>query len=308
MSADVWTIRRLLEWTTAHFQRCAVDSPRLAAELLLAHVLAVPRLRLYTDYERVLAAGQLETLRGLVRRAVEHEPVAYLTGRAFFFGLELEVTRDVLIPRPETETLVENVIRFCRRTPGLESPRILDLCTGSGCIALALAKNLPTARVVATDISPAALAVARRNLQRLGMEERVTFAEGDLFGALAGVLDPAPFHLIVANPPYIASGQVAELPRNVRDYEPHLALDGGTDGLAILRTILATAPRHLRPEGRIYLELAFDQGPAAQAAAQAAGTYTDLQLLRDDAGHQRVLSAALKGAEAAVPGAESARS
>src|SRR5215212_3973662 len=148
-----WTVRRLLEWTSGFFQRKEVDSPRLSAELLLAHVLGCPRLKLYTDYERPLSEKELTSYRALVQRAGEHEPIAYLTGRAHFFNLEFEVSPAVLIPRPDTETLVENVLQLSRNTAGFESPRVLDLCTGSGCIAIAVAHRLKNAVVVATDVS-----------------------------------------------------------------------------------------------------------------------------------------------------------
>src|SRR6185295_5239356 len=167
--AGPWTVKRLLEWTTGFFTRKSVDSPRLAAELLLAHVLKYPRIKLYTDYERPLSEKELADYRALVQRAGEHEPIAYLTGRAHFFNLEFEVTPAVLIPRPDTETLVENVLQFCRVTSGFESPRVLDLCTGSGCIAAAIAHHLKNATVLATDLSEAAVVVARRNVERLGL-------------------------------------------------------------------------------------------------------------------------------------------
>ena len=141
-SSGPWTVRRLLEWTSGFFTRKEVDSPRLSAELLLSHVLAVPRIKLYTDYERPLAEKDLSTYRALVQRAAEHEPIAYLTGKAHFFNLEFEVSKDVLIPRPDTETLVENVLQLSRNSPGFESPRVLDLCTGSGCIAAAMRGNM----------------------------------------------------------------------------------------------------------------------------------------------------------------------
>src|SRR3954467_8007711 len=227
MAGETWTVRRLLEWTTPFFSRKEVDSPRLSAELLLAHVLKVPRIKLYTDYERILAENDLTQYRALVQRAAEHEPIAYLTGVAHFFNLEFEVNRDVLIPRPDTETLVENVLQLVRNQSGLESPRILDLCTGSGCVAIALASRLKHATVIASDISGAAVAVARRNAEKLGVADRVTVEEGDLFEALTGKLDVQPFDLIAANPPYIATSQMAALPRNVREYEPVGALDGG---------------------------------------------------------------------------------
>src|SRR4051794_21899301 len=152
-AAETWTVRRILEWTAAFFTRKEVDAPRLSAELLLAHVLGTPRIKLYTDYLRPLGDEELTPFRELVRRAAEQEPIAYLTGRAHFFSLEFEVTRDVLIPRPDTETLVENVLQTARLQTGLESPRVLDLCTGSGCIACAIAANLKGSNVIATDIS-----------------------------------------------------------------------------------------------------------------------------------------------------------
>ena len=167
MAGEAWTVRRLLEWTTPFFSRKEVDSPRLSAELLLADVLKVPRIKLYTAYERILDENDLAEYRSLVQRAAEHEPIAYLTGIAHFFNLEFEVNRDVLIPRPDTETLVENVLQLVRNQSGLEAPRILDLCTGSGCIAIALASRLKHATIIASDISPKAVGMARLAFRRM---------------------------------------------------------------------------------------------------------------------------------------------
>ncbi len=289
-TADNWTIRRILEWTAGFFTRKAVDSPRLSAELLLSHVLSVPRIKLYTDYERPLAETDLATFRSLVQRAVEQEPIAYLTGKAHFFNLELEVTRDVLIPRPDTETLVENVVQLCRNKAGLESPRILDLCTGSGCIAAALARSIKGAMVLATDSSEAAIAVARRNIEKLGLTDRVVLAQGDLFEPLSRMVDPSPFDLIVANPPYIPTAEVETLDRSVKDYEPRTALDGGVDGLDFHRRILEGAAERLVTGGRLFLELAFNQGPPAKELASTFTTYDDSKVLKDYAGHDRVLT------------------
>jgi release factor glutamine methyltransferase len=285
-----WTVRRTLEWTAAFFARKGLESPRLCAELLLAHVLGSPRIRLYMDYEKELADAQRSRLRELVGRAAEHEPIAYLTGKAHFFNMELEVTRDVLIPRPDTETLVENVVQLVRKQLIVEAPRVLDLCAGSGCIAAAIARHLKNAVVIATEISPAAAAVARRNIARLGLEGRVTIEEGDLFDPLNKLVDAAPFDLIVSNPPYIATGKLDELDRSVRDYEPRAALDGGMDGLALHRRILDQAGARLTPGGRVFLEIAFDQGPQACEAAQRHGVWEDIRVLKDNAGHDRVLS------------------
>jgi release factor glutamine methyltransferase len=289
-----WTVRRLLEWTTAFFARKDVDPARLSAELLLAHVLNVPRIKLYTDYERPLTERELTAYRELVRRASEQEPIAYLTGKAHFFNLEFDVTRDVLIPRPDTETLVENVLQLCRNTAGFETPRVLDLCTGSGCIAAAIAYHQKAAVVTATEISPAAAAIARKNIERLGLTGRVVIEEGDLFEPLSKMVDAQPFNLIVSNPPYIPTGQIETLDRSVRDYEPIQALDGGLDGLNFHRRILAEAPGRLVQGGRIYLEIQFDQGPAAEELGKQHDALEDVRILKDFGGRDRVLMARRK--------------
>jgi release factor glutamine methyltransferase len=291
---EVWTVRRVLEWTTQFFTRKGVDSPRLCAELLLAHVLEIKRIRLYTDYQRELTEPALARYRELVRRAGEQEPVAYLTGRAHFFNLELDVTRDVLIPRPDTEVLVENVIRAARGQQRWPTPRVLDLCTGSGCVAAALAVNLKTASVIAIEISPAAAEIARRNIVSLNLLDRVTCVEGDLFAPLESDGGREPFHWIVANPPYIRSEQIATLDRSVRDYEPLAALDGGTDGLSIHRRIWEAAATWLVEEGQVLLEIAFDQGAAAMTALAAYPTLADGKVLKDHAGRDRVVAARRK--------------
>jgi release factor glutamine methyltransferase len=286
-----WTVRRLLEWTPSFFSRKHLESPRLCAEILLAHVLSWPRIKLYTHYEFTLGEKELAAFRELVRRAAEHEPVAYLTGKAHFFSLEFHVTPDVLIPRPETETLVENVIQLARHQTGLESPRVLDLCTGSGCIAAAISHNLKTANLLATDISQAAVEIARGNIQSLGLADRVVVEQGDLFEPLKRIVDRQPFHLIVANPPYIETAELSKLERNVRDYEPKAALDGGLDGLAVHRRILAQAPDRLLPEGRIFLEIAYNQGELALQIAAEHPAFAGAKILKDHAGHDRVLTA-----------------
>lgn len=286
-----WTVRKTLEWTSSFFTRKGVDAPRLSAELLLGHVLGVPRIRLYTDYERVLSDQDRAKLRELVVRAGEHEPIAYLTGKGYFFNLEFDVSRDVLIPRPDTETLVENVIQTARRQLIRESPRILDLCTGSGCVAAAIAHGLKNAVVLATEISPRAAAVARANIERLGLSGRVTVLEGDLFEPLSTIVDPQPFDVIVSNPPYIATAQIAALDRSVRDYEPVQALDGGPDGLSMHRRILQEGLARLNPGGRIFLEIAFDQGKLAAEVAGGYPGWEDVRVLKDHAGNDRVLTA-----------------
>jgi len=286
-----WTVERLLTWMRGYFERRNIDAPRLSAELLLAHVLKVPRIKLYTDYQSTLGDEQLKTLRDLVTRAGNEEPIAYLTGRAHFFNLEFIVTPAVLIPRPDTETLVEQAMRIFRDTLGFESPRVLDLCTGSGCIAIAIAKHKTTAQVVAVDISDAALSVAEQNVEKNAVSERVMLMRGDLFEPLDGLPDPSPFDVIVSNPPYIARAQLASLPKNVKDYEPMLALDGGDDGLDFHRRILAGADRWLRPGGYVMMEIAFDQEESALALLADKPEWTGGRILRDYAGQPRVLMA-----------------
>jgi release factor glutamine methyltransferase len=287
---DTWTVRRILEWTTGFFTRKNLDAPRLSAELLLSHILACPRIKLYTEYERPLTEQELSRMRTLVQRASEEEPIAYLTGRAHFFNLEFEVTRDVLIPRPDTETLVENVLQTVRHQPGMESPRVIDLCTGSGCIAAAIAHHLKTATVLAIDISPAAVKVARQNVERLGLTDRVTVEEGDLFSPLQRMVDVQPFHMIVANPPYIRTSDLTGLDRSVREYEPLQALDGGRDGLTLHRRILDEAGDRLLSGGRVFLEIAFDQGELAREMGDSYGNFDDVRILKDFGGRDRVLT------------------
>lgn len=290
-AAEPWTVKRLLEWTTQFFGKKEVDSPRLSAEMLLAHVLGVPRIRLYTDFEKPVADDKLGVYRDLVKRAGNQEPIAYLTGRAPFFNLELLVSPAVLIPRPDTETIVENVVQLARAVPGFEAPRVLDLCTGSGAVALAVARALKNASVVATDVSGAALEVARKNAELLKLEGRVVFLEGDLFAALSGSPEAQPFDLVLANPPYIPSGDIERLDASVRDFEPKLALDGGPDGMELHRRILQGCDGRLKPGGRVFLETQFDQGPAVQAFAEGLGHLADVRILKDAAGHERVVTA-----------------
>ncbi len=200
----------------------------------------------------------------------------------------------MLIPRPETETLVENVLQLARNEGGMEAPRVLDLCTGSGCIAAAIAFHLKTATVLAGDISAAAVDMAKKNIQRLGLADRVTIQQGDLYEVVGKSVDPRPFDLLVANPPYIPTAQIESLDRNVRDYEPLAALDGGRDGMMLHRRILAGAPS-ICAGGRVFLEIAFDQGELAMSIASEQPSFQDARILKDYGGRPRVLMARKKG-------------
>ncbi|MEM6314128.1 MAG: peptide chain release factor N(5)-glutamine methyltransferase, partial [Planctomycetota bacterium] len=272
-----------IEWTVGFFERKGIDAPRLSAEMLLGHVLGLRRIELYTDHDRPLIDDELDRFRALVKRAGEHEPIQYLVGSTSFFGLEFAVTKGVLIPRPDTEVLVEEALQHLRAA---EEPRVLDLCTGSGCVAIALASRLPKVRVTAVDIAEKAVELARRNVETHALGERVEVYAGDMFAPVAGQM----FDAIVANPPYIARDQLAGLDRNVRDHEPMLALDGGPDGLDPHRAILASASDHLRPGGLLALEIAFDQEQSALALAEGFPSFTDRRIVRDLANRPRVLA------------------
>ncbi len=291
----LWTIGALLQWTSNFFTRNNIDEPRLSAELLLAHALGCNRMALYTRYEHVPTTEQTAAFRELVKRRRENTPVAYLIGRTSFFSFDLAVSPAVLIPRPDTETLVEQVIRIVRQIPGWETPYILDLGTGSGCIAIALAKSLPGAQLVASDVSPEALTMARANADSLAVADRIRFIQGDLFAPLVQPPTPGAFHVIAANPPYIATGQLRELMPQVRDHEPTLALDGGPDGLDFYRRIGDEAAGFLIPGGLLIVETAFNQTEQVRQLFQTNTQLGDMRIVTDAAGHPRCVLARKAG-------------
>jgi len=246
------TVLEVIQRTTSFLAKKGVDSARLQAELLLAHVLHLPRMQLYLNFERVLTQEQQDTLRKLVLRRGEREPLQHILGSTSFCGLEIVVSRHVLIPRPETELLAEQGWTFLnqRVAPGL-APTALDFGTGSGCLAVALAAQCPTAQVYALDIAPEALEIARENAARNGVAERVRFLQGD---GLATVPAELRFDLIVANPPYIPTSEIDLLQPEVRNYDPRSALDGGPDGLSFYRHLANEAGPLLKSEGKLMLE------------------------------------------------------
>jgi release factor glutamine methyltransferase len=276
--------------TTPFFEKRGVESPRLTIELLLAHVLGKKRLELYLEFEREVDNTQLESLRELVRRRADGEPIQYITGEAEFHGLKFLVDRRVLIPRPETELLVETVLQDPPGAAGA-APVLVDLCTGSGCIAVTLATRCAGAIVYALDVSEDALAVARMNAERHGVEKNIRFFRGDLLQALP---ENARADAIVSNPPYVATGDLAALPKEVRDFEPWLALDAGKDGLDVYGRIAAQAAGRLTSSGRLYLELGAGQRAAVEDILGAHGFNMD-RVVRDLQGHDRVLVARVAG-------------
>jgi release factor glutamine methyltransferase len=315
-----WTVKEVLRWTTARFEERGLDTPRLDAEILTAHALGLPRVQLYVQFDRPLLPEELAAIRELVKRRQAGESVAYVVGKKEFWGLELAVDGRVLVPRPDTETLVTEALDRIGRAPRARSrhaddatgaddadvapaaanspaladavppppawpaPRIADVGTGSGAIAIALAKERPDATVVAVDISSDALDVARANAARHGAV--VTFLEGDLDAPLVPL---APFDLIVANLPYVATADLAELAPEVKA-EPSRALDGGADGLDLVRRLVAAAPALLARGGALALEIGVGQAAATGALCAAAGL-ADVRVARDLGRIERVVSA-----------------
>ena len=284
---DPWTIGTLLPWAAGYFGRHDIDSPRSAAEILLAHVLGVGRIDLYLRHDQPLAADELERFKALVQRRILREPVAYIVGAKEFWGLSLTVSPQVLIPRPETECVVEAVLEKVLAKDGRTPRQVLELGVGSGAITLALATERPGNRYVALDRSLGALVCARRNARRHGLDDRIAFFVGDWFDAL-GRRAPG-FDLIVSNPPYIATADMATLMPEIRQYEPVGALDGGFDGLHDIGRILRAAPEFLAPTGHLVLEIGYDQAAAVQAMAEATGRYGPAVVGRDYSGHDRVV-------------------
>jgi release factor glutamine methyltransferase len=276
-----WTIGSLVKWATDDFRARGIENPRLDAEVLVAHALKMDRTRVIIESMRPLDPAELGMLRELVKRRRAREPIAYLRGEREFYGRSFRVDSRVLIPRPDTEALVDVALE---RTADLSlSMRLLDLCTGSGCVAITIARQRPTSRVIGTDISADALQVARENALRLGAYN-VALRESDLFADV-----PERFDIVTANPPYIASSEVPTLMPDVRDFEPRLALDGGSDGLDLIRRIVDEAPGHLERDGILATEVGAGEARAVRALFEAAG-YREIRIDRDYGKIERVVS------------------
>jgi release factor glutamine methyltransferase len=312
---QTWTIQKLLNWMTEYFTDKGIDSPRLSAELLLCHILKMKRIELYTQFDKSVAEDQLNRLHNLVKRAGQHEPIAYLTGRTEFYSLQLEVCPDCMIPRPETELLVERAIEFLRARPvssatGRISERrgktqkqgvsngtrtapqfVCDLCTGCGCIAVAIAKNYANAKIIATDICDAALNVAAKNIEKYKLKDRITLLSGDLFEPIVPHLDVEKFDLIVCNPPYVSADEYEKLEKNVKDYEPKLALFAGVDGLDVYRKIIDKADGFLKFDAALMLEIGYSQGPAVKELLEQTGAFAEIKIEKDFSDNDRIVTA-----------------
>jgi len=286
---EQWTIKRLLNWVTDYLKEKGIESARLSAELLLSEVLNLKRIELYTNFDRVIEKEQLTQLRELVKRAAANEPIAYLIGKTEFYSLEFIITPDCLIPRPETELLVERAIEFLRPRQGKQL--VCDLCTGSGCIAVAIAKNFPRVDITATDISDAALKVAKQNIEKHNVADKIKLIQGDLFEPLIAQLDKTKFDLIVCNPPYVTASEYQNLQKNVKDYEPKSALLAGADGLDIYRRICDSVDKFLKPDAALMMEIGYAQGQAVRELIEKTNIFRGISIEKDCHDNDRVVIA-----------------
>ena len=280
---ELWTIGRILKWTEQYFKEKGIESPRLDAEVLLSHILGRERIYLYVHFDEPLEPAELARYREAIKQRVQRVPVAYIIGEKEFMGLTFKVTADTLVPRPDTEILVQAAVERLRARG--ETPRFADIGTGSGAICLSILHFLPKAQADTVDISPATRAVAEENAAALEVADRVTFHTGDLLAPLAGQC----YDAILSNPPYIPDGDIAALAPEVRLKEPRTALAGGKDGLDFYRRLTADAPAHLKDGGFLAVEVGIHQ--AAPVAALAVPSFSRTEILKDYAGIERVVIA-----------------
>lgn len=294
-SAGPWTVLGLLRWTTGYFENKGVEAPRAGAELLLAHCLGLRRLDLYLRYDQPLTAEELAAYKTLIQRRTRGEPVAYITGERAFWTLDLKVSPQVLIPRPETERLVEIALTTLKDL-NRPRPRVLDLGTGSGAIALALAAEIPQGYFLALDCSLGALQTARENQHRNAIAAKIDYLVADWCAPISP--HKGHFDLIVSNPPYIAAGEIGALQTEISRFEPHAALDGGPDGMDCLRLIIDQAAERLVTGGTLILEIGADQGKAVSDLAATHKGFESIEIHKDYAGLDRVAQLRRHGSKA----------
>jgi release factor glutamine methyltransferase len=287
LAQTVWTVLALIRWADERFKKEGIPTPRLDAEVLLAETLGLDRVGLYTHFDQPLQPDELARFKQLILRRLRREPVAYILGRKEFWSLPIRVSPDVLIPRPETETLVAEVLKVLAPA-GKEDLRLLEIGTGSGAISIALAREQPAARITASDISPKALSVAKENAEHNGVREQIRFLQGDLF-------QPVPkgetFDLVVSNPPYITQAEISSLTPEVRDYEPRVALSGGKDGLDFFRRALPSVNEYLRPGGWFLAEMGAGQDSQVLNIAEKNRELDSFGFAKDLSGIPRVFKA-----------------
>ena len=287
-AVEVWTVKKVLDWTIGHLKQHGSESPRLDAEILLAHARGCQRIQLYTQYDAPLEPEERATMRDLVRRRATLEPVAYLVGFREFFGLDFEVEPGVLIPRPDTESLVVAALEILNELPAAS---VLDVCTGTGCVPIAIASNCKAAALTAIELDDHAHRIAQRNIEKHGLTNRISLLHGDLFSPLS---DDASFDVITANPPYVPDKEMDTLQPDVRLHEPQLALRGGPDGLDIARRLIAESSSWLVDSGALLLEIGEKQGDAVTRLFADSGDYEPAQIVKDLGGRSRVVWARKK--------------
>ena len=286
---EQWTIKKLLDWMVEYLGEKGIESPRLSSEMLISFTLKMERIQLYAQFDKVVSPDELAKLRELIKRAIANEPIQYLIGSCEFYSMTMKVTPDCLIPRPETELLVERAIEFLTSRSGTQ--HVCDLCTGSGCVAVAIAKNFNNSKVIATDICEKALSVATENIQKYQLGERIELLGGDLFEPVISQLDGAEFDLITANPPYVTSSEMESLEDNVRKYEPKIALHGGVEGLDIYRRIISGIDSHLKSGGALIMEIGYAQGTAIKELLESARIFNEIKVEKDFNNNDRVVTA-----------------
>ena len=291
MSNKIWRVVDLLDWTVGYFQQHGIPNPRLDAEVLLGHLLEKTRLQLYLHFEMPVFQEHLTPFRELIKKRIAHTPVSYLTNRKEFMSLDFYVDERVLIPRPETEQLVETIL-----TTKTENPqRLLELGTGSGIIATSIALQQPEWEIVATDISEPALTVAQKNAETHACTEQIKFLSGDLFEPIEAINTDGNtrFDWIVCNPPYVKNTERDTLSPDVRDYEPEIALFAGDDGLVVIRRLIAEAPKYLASNGKLIFEIGETQADSVRALINVESTYCTYELLKDYAEKERIVLASV---------------
>jgi len=305
-----WTVQRVIDWSVDYLKKHEIEAPRLTTELLLTKALDCRRVDLYLRYEQPLIKDELSSFKELIKRRIRREPTQYILGTQEFWSLPLKVDHRVLIPRPETECLIEAVLEYIKEERLPADGAILELGTGSGAIPCALASELKESTIHTVDISPGALEVATENAVSCQVAERIHFYWGDLFTPVQPNGKPSPalpekvsletqplpkqhFNLLISNPPYITSEELRGLQPEVVEYEPTLALDGGQDGLDFVRRILEQAPEYVLPGGSILIEIGAEQGASSQHLAAEMGMYESIEILKDYAGKDRILSCRL---------------
>jgi release factor glutamine methyltransferase len=281
---ETWTISKILDWTTEYLKKLNMEWPHLEAEILLAHALDLKRIGLYTNYERILRAEELSRFKQLIQRRSKHEPIAYITGNQPFMSLDFHVDRSVLIPRPETEKLVEVVIDLIKSSiVHRPSSLVADIGTGSGAIAVSLTKYLPQIKVIGIDSSANAVKIAQKNAERHKVNDRCEFVVGDMLNQFD---DTCKFDIVASNPPYIPTADINALQADVKDYEPREALDGGEDGLLYIKKLIQDSPKYLKDDGYLMFEFGINQADNIMELTK--DKFEETKIIKDASGVERL--------------------